>query len=665
MADREVDNTLRRAARAGMQGPAGERPPKIAPDTVLFEVAWEVCNQLGGIYQVLRSKAPLMVERWDAHYCLIGPYNADRAQLEFEETRPVGWMARVIKALGDEGLVVHHGRWLIQGRPRVLLIEHGLDKWRLDEVKARIFRDHAIEAVDDGIADGVVSFGEAVRRFFEKVFDPKGGGAARGGGGSGGAAGSSRGAGGPGAEDGQEAGGSGGRGTGPRRVVAHFHEWMGGLAIPMLRKRGLPVGMVFTTHATQLGRYMSHEEGFYDWLAFVDPEAAAGRYGVRMQHQIERACAHGSHVFTTVSAITAEECAALLGRQCDLVLPNGLNIARYYVGHEFQTLHGKFKEELNLFTMGHFFGNYSFDLDKTLYFFTSGRFEPRNKGFDLCVEAMARLNGELRAGGGAGLGITVVFFIITQRPTKSLNPLVLHHRGVLNELKEVCKEVTDGVGDRLFKRAAAGGKLALDDLVEEYWTLRYRRTQHALKTQGLPFITTHMFEDDGKDEVLNQVRNVWLFNRHDDPVKVVYHPDFISPVNPLWGIEYEQFVRGCHLGVFPSAYEPWGYTPMECIAMGVPAVTSDLAGFGRYIQESYPDHESWGLHVLKRRGRSFHEAAHHLSQHLLAYCKMSRRDRIQLRNEVERRAWEFDWGKLGEAYHKAHDLALERVGAVV
>lgn len=175
-----------------------------------------------------------------------------------------------------------------------------------------------------------------------------------------------------------------------------------------------------------------------------------------------------------------------------------------------------------------------------------------------------------------------------------------------------------------------------------------------------------MLEDDQRDEVLNQVRNLWLFNRPEDPVKIVYHPEFITPTNPLWGIEYEQFVRGCHLGIFPSAYEPWGYTPLECMALGVPAVTSDLSGFGRYVQQTHPEMESGpggALYILKRRGRSFHDAAANLAHHLLEFCRLDRRERINVRNQIEQRSWDFDWTKLARAYDWAQDLAMARVAA--
>ncbi len=629
------------------EGPPAVDPERAPPGAILFEIAWEVCNQVGGIYQVLRSKAPRMIDRWRNRYWLVGPYVEHKAALDFELRRPTGWAARVIESLSHEGLVVHHGRWLIPGRPKALLLDCHLSRQRLDELKYIIWQDHGIEfpvGFSDPMIDGVVAFADAARRLLCAACEQiRGAPALR--------AGSSS--------------ALPGRGKDPthpeRRVLAHFHEWLGGLAIPLIKRERLPIGTVFTTHATLLGRYIaSGDEYFYDHLPFVDQAADASRFNVRTQHGIERACAHGADVFTTVSQVTAEECTQLLGRTPDLVLPNGLNIDRYNVGHEFQTMHATYKERINRFVMGHFFPSYSFDLDKTLYFFTSGRFEPKNKGFDLCLEAMARLNADLKV---ANLGVTVVFFIVTQRATRSLHPQALQNQGVLRELRSVCESITADLGEKLFRRAAAGERVNLDSLVEEYWRLRFRRTQHAMRTGNLPMVVTHVLDDEASDPLLAHIRSLWFSNRHDDPVKIVYHPDFINPVNPLWGIEYEQFVRGCHLGVFPSAYEPWGYTPLECVAMGVPAITSDLAGFGRYVAETLPDHDEWGLTVLKRRGRSFHDAAGDLSRHFLDFCKLDRRGRIRLRNEVERRSWEFDWSSLGKAYDWAHDLAMARAGA--
>lgn len=607
---------------------AADRPRPIGP--TLFEISWEVCNQVGGIYQVLRSKAPLMTQRWGEQYYLVGPWEESKATLEYEEVRPTGWIAKALQQLKEQGLMVHHGRWLVPGRPRVLLIEHWQGPEALARAKYQIWQEHGIESpANDWLIDGVVSFADAVFRLFKALTEHR-----------------------PTASGGTRDGSP---------LVGHFHEWLGGLAIPLLRRAELPVATVFTTHATLLGRYIaSSRENFYDQLPWIDQDAEATRYNVRPQHKIERACAHGAHVFTTVSSITAEECTQLLGRPVDVVVPNGLTVGLYNAGHEQQRLHGEYKEDIHRFTMGHFFPSYSFDLDRTIYMFTSGRYEPRNKGFDLCLESMARLNAMLKA---AQLGKTIVFFIVTKRATKSINPLAMEKRGVLNELNDVCNKITAGVGKRLFERAAAGGKLRMDDLIDEYWMLRYKRAQHALKQSCLPMVVTHMLEDDANDPVLNQIRQLGLINREEDPVKIVYVPDFINPTNRLFGIEYDQFVRGCHMGIFPSQYEPWGYTPLEAAAMGVPAVTSDLAGFGRYVQENFQKPEEWGMTVLKRRGRPYHEAAAELSDRLFDYCKLERRERIALRNEVDKRSWEFDWSKLGRAYHTAHDLAIARFGA--
>jgi glycogen(starch) synthase len=329
-----------------------------------------------------------------------------------------------------------------------------------------------------------------------------------------------------------------------------------------------------------------------------------------------------------------------------------------------QMRHAEFKERIHQFVMGHFFPSYSFDLDKTMYFFTSGRYEPRNKGFDLCLESMARLNAELRAG-AAEPGTTIVFFIVTNKATRTINPLAMEKRGVLNELQSVCEKITEDLGHQLFRSAASGERIHLDDRIEEYWKLRYKRTQYALRSNRLPMVVTHILEDEANDPVLNQIRSLGLHNRPDDPVKVVYHPEFIKPENPLWGMEYEQFVRGCHLGVFPSLYEPWGYTPLECMACGVPAFTSDVAGFGKYVQDNIVGHEELGVAVIGRRGRSYHDAAAEMTRKLVSYCQLRRRERIALRNAVERSSWEFDWGRLSTNYHRAHDLALDRINAEV
>jgi glycogen(starch) synthase len=586
----------------------------------LLEIAWEVCNQLGGIYTVIRSKVPSMVDRWGSRYCLIGPYNQASASVEFEPATPSGAIGQVIKQLREMGVQAHFGRWLITGRPHVVLLDYLSVFKRLDAVKYRLWKDHGISTPsNDELLNNVIAFGEVCRQMLMLL----------------------------------------GQRESPRRqLVAHFHEWMSSAAVPMLRGERWPGVVVFTTHATMLGRFLAmSNDRFYDHLPLYNGFEEAKKFNIEAQHRIECAAAHGSHVFTTVSDVTAEECKYLLGRKVDLILPNGLNIERFAAVHEFQNLHRIYKQKINQFTMGHFFPSYHFDLDRTLYFYTSGRYEYRNKGMDLTIEALARLNHRMRQ---AGSDMTVVAFIITKRPVKSINVTALQSGAMLNEFRSIAEAIKNQLGDRLFESSTAGQLPDLNSLVDEYWLLRMRRMIHTWKREAPPTIVTHDLVDDTTDEVLNQLRVCRLWNYRYDPVKVVYHPDFITPTNPLFGMEYDQFVRGCNLGIFPSYYEPWGYTPLESIALGVPAITSDLSGFGSYLQQLLPDHQEKGLYVLRRRHVSFDQSANELADCMFRFTQMSRRERVALRNNVENFSVHFDWHNLGSRYQQAHELALDR-----
>lgn len=584
-----------------------------------MEVAWEVCNQVGGIYTVLRSKVPSMRSRWGSRYCLVGPYNPQTAEVEFEPTPLFGQVGQAVERLRDMGYRAHYGRWLVSGRPHVVLLDVGSVGGMLNELKYRVWADHGIPASDETNVNDAVAFGEMCRALLAMLAQEE---------------------------------------SRRRQLVAHFHEWQAGLAIPMLRKEHWPGSLVFTTHATLVGRYLATgNASFYDQLASFDGEQEARNFNIHAQHQIEKAAAHASHVFTTVSDVTADECTHLLGRRPDVLLPNGLNIRRFTAIHEFQTLHQQYKERLHRFSMGHFFPSYNFDLDNTLYMFTSGRYEYLNKGMDLTIEALARLNYRLRE---AGSPVTVVFFIITKAPFRSINVRALQSRAMLREFRAAANAVKDSVGEGLFLAAATGEIPDLNGLMDDYWRLRLRRAIQAWKSDALPGIVTHDLIDDAHDPVLNQLRTCRLLNHEDDPVKVVFHPDFVQATNPLFGMEYEQFVRGCHLGVFPSFYEPWGYTPLESIALGVPAVTSDLSGFGSYLKQQLPDHASRGIYVVPRRHNDFHRSADELTDRLFRFTSLSRRERVILRNSVEAFSERFDWHNLGRHYDEAHDLALER-----
>ena len=605
-----------------------ERPAPPAIDytqrpALFFEVGWEVCWQLGGIYTVLRTKARAMQERWGDRYVLIGPYNPGTAASEFEEMPTEGLIRETLDALRAQGIPCHYGRWLVPGRPRVILLDYRAGFNRLGEYKYLMAADHGIQTGDEGEVNDTVSFGFLVTEFFRLLCEKAPG----------------------------------------QKVMAHCHEWMAGVCLPRIAHARLPITTVFTTHATLLGRYLAGDNPhFYDHLQYFDADKEAAKYQILPKHLIEKAATHSCTVFTTVSDVTNVEAKSLLGRGADVIVPNGLDIKRFEAPHEFQHQHNAIKASLHKFTMGHFFPSYSFDLDRTLYFFTSGRYEYKNKGIDVYIEALYRLNQRLKQIDNPP---TIVSFIISRAPVKNINVDALAGQARMAELQNYCESLQEQIGRKIFMASATGRDLGRGDLIDEEASIRLKRFTHAMRQYRQPLIVTHDLWDDATDPTLRHIRHRNLTNAADDPVKVVFHPQFVTATSPLIGLDYEQFVRGCHMGIFPSYYEPWGYTPMECIASGVPAVTTDLAGFGSYVKEHVDRPHEHGITVIHRRNKSFEQACDELCDYMMYFVMLNRRQRIELRNRTEAFSDQFDWEQLSKYYHQAHDLALQRTSGQV
>jgi glycogen(starch) synthase len=294
-----------------------------------------------------------------------------------------------------------------------------------------------------------------------------------------------------------------------------------------------------------------------------------------------------------------------------------------------------------------------------MYFFISGRYEYKNKGFDLALEALLRLNKKLKA---ENADVTVIMFFVTKRDFHSVKPEVLQSRAVMEEIRQTCEAIKEQVGKRLFFESTTREDNRLPNLsefVDEYWRLRYRRTIQAWKSKKNPSVVTHNLEHEDQDEILRFLKEKNLLNHASDKVKIVYHPDFITTSSPLFAMDYNQFVRGCNLGIFPSYYEPWGYTPLECMASGVPAVTSDLSGFGDYLLHHLPHHEEYGLNVIERGKRTFDFSANQLMNVMYNFLMQTRRERIMQRNNVENNSAIFDWQNLIKYYEEAYQFMLK------
>lgn len=590
--------------------------PADAP--LIFEVSWEVCSQAGGIYTVLRSKAPSASRKWRSGYWLIGPYREASAKIEFEPAAIEGPVAEAVDELRTRGVRLHIGNWLITGRPQVVLIDVHSVWSHVSEMKYYMWKDLGISMPEDRETDEIVTFGHAVADLLQAVQRRMAG----------------------------------------RPMLGHFHEWQGACALPLLKHRKAQFPTVFTTHATLVGRSLSAaNQDLYNKLGGIAPEEVAREHGILHRFQIERAAAQAADIFTTVSGITASEAEQFLGRRPDALLPNGLNVERFAAPHEFQNLHLHSKEQIHEFVMGHFFPTYTFDLQKTLYVFTAGRYEYRNKGIDVFIESLYELNRRLKA---EASGMTIVAFIIAKAPYRGVNVNSLNRQAMFNELRDTCKSISGEMGKALF-RSIMGGKLpTTDDLMDEYARVRLLRMMHAATQSSLPSVVTHDLIDEANDPVMKHLKHRGLNNAPDDPVKVIFYPDFITPTCPILGMEYDHFVRGCNLGIFPSYYEPWGYTPMECIVRGVPAVTSDLSGFGAFLMEHFPDHDANGMFVARRRRTSFDRTVFQVTGWMYQLVRMGLRDRIALRNRVEAYSEYFDWNRMSRYYRAARRMAFER-----
>ena len=580
----------------------------------LTEISWEVCNQVGGIYTVIKTKVPTMQARWGSSYLLIGPYEPDSAKIEFEATEPDVQICELFRRADGDKQKLYYGRWLIPGEPRVLLIDYSQRANELVQYKKLLWERFKISTLhDDPLVDQVLLFSLAVADVLKHFAEIQ-----------------------------------------ARPMLAHFHEWMSGAAILPL-KGDAKIKTVVTTHATLVGRYIAGDNRpLYQELNSIDADASAAHYGIESRHQIEKAAASECDCFTTVSDVTGREASAFLGRAPDFLLPNGLNAHHFIALHEFQNLHSRYKDRVSEFVVEHFFPTYTFDLDRTLYFFISGRYEYRNKGMDIFLNALARLNTRLAAEKNPP---TIIAFIITKRPVRHISVEVLKGSVLLHDLRTICQEMQENIGETLLKAALERQIPTYEQLLPRDSVARLKRAMHGLSRTELPGVTTHELLE-GSDPVIEQLKLSGLNNSAEQPVKVVFHPDFLSATNPPFNLDYDQFVRGCHLGVFPSYYEPWGYTPLECIALGLPTVTTDLSGFGGYVQENISASESNGITVLKRSMKSDMEVTIDLANYLFWFTQRSRRERIEMRNRAERLTEHLYWTILAKNYHIAHDAAL-------
>ncbi|XP_059367144.1 glycogen [starch] synthase, liver-like isoform X2 [Carassius carassius] len=552
---------------------------------------------------------------------MMGPYYEHNFKTQVEKCEPPNQAIKAaMDSLINNGCQVHFGRWLIEGSPYVILFDIGAAAWNLDRWKGDLWNACSIGLPHhDREANDSLIFGSLVAWFFKELTDQL--------------------------QD-------------KPNVIAHFHEWQAGTGLVLSRSRKIPLATIFTTHATLLGRYLcAGNADFYNNLDKFNIDQEAGDRQIYHRYCLERAAVHCAHVFTTVSQITAVEANHMLHRQPDVVTPNGLNVRKFSAMHEFQNLHSMNKAKIQEFVRGHFYGHLDFNLEKTLFFFIAGRYEFSNKGADLFLESLSRLNYLLRVHKN---DFTVVVFFIMPAKTNNFNVESLKGQAVRKQLWDTAQSVKEKFGKRLYESLLRGEIPDMSKILDRDDFTIMKRAIYATQRHSFPPVTTHNMLDDSTDPILSNIRRIGLFNGRNDRVKIVFHPEFLSSTSPLLPMDYEEFVRGCHLGVFPSYYEPWGYTPGECTVMGIPSVTTNLSGFGCFMEEHVSDPSEYGIYIVDRRFRSADESCNQLTQFMFSFCQQSRRQRIIQRNRTERLSDLLDWRYLGRFYMHARHLALSR-----
>ncbi len=383
-------------------------------------------------------------------------------------------------------------------------------------------------------------------------------------------------------------------------AVAQFHEWMTAAGLLHLKDEAPTVGTVFTTHATVLGRAISG--GGVPPLAGLGartPDEAAAALGVRAKHSLEAAAAREADAFTTVSELTADEAERLLGRRPAPVTPNGIDLAvldAQAAGTEADAARARLLRVAEAFLGA--------PVADAALAAISGRYEFHNKGLDLLLDAAAELRGRA--------GRPLILFVLVPAGATGLRR---------------------SVRERLHQGAAAVGPIG-----------------HC----------THRLNDPDGDPVLCRLRELGIHNAAGDRVRVIQVPAYLEPGDEIFDLPYEAAISGFDFTCFPSFYEPWGYTPVESLARGVPTITSDWAGFGRWLIDHGLEQEGVAL-VLRRAGRSDAEARRDLVDMLERFIALPREPERARR--CRDAADQVAWRRLMPHQEAAFDAALVRAAA--
>lgn len=542
---------------------------KIFPDFI-FESSWEVCNKVGGIYAVLSTRAKTLSDRLGDNLVFIGPDCwGEKQSPYFEQDNELfkDWREK----MAIEGLRFKVGRWTIPGNPIAILVDFTSFYSQKDFIYGRMWEDFQVDSLHAyGDYDEASMFSFAAARIVEEYYKWYL------------------------------------KGTEKENVVYHANEWMTGLGALYVKKYVPDVATIFTTHATSIGRSIcGNNKPLYDYLFAYNGDQMAGELNMQSKHSIEKQTAHNVDCFTTVSDITGKECEELLDRKCDVILPNGFEDNFVPKGATFTSKRNKARKTLlkiaNCLTGNEF-------ADDTVIVSTSGRYEFRNKGIDVFIASLGRLNNDER------LQKKVLAFI----------------------------EVPGWM---------AGPR---EDLQERMKSKK--KFNSALHTPNL----THWLHEPQNDNALNAMATYGIFNRPEDKVNVIFIPSYLTGDDGIVNLSYYDVVLANDLCIYPSYYEPWGYTPLEAVAFKVPCITTDLAGFGLWVNSllgHYAEIKE-GVKVVKRTDYNFDDVVEEIENTVVEFTQLTDAEVKKARENASKISKKALWKEFIKYYEDAYDCAL-------
>ena len=540
------------------------------PDYI-FESSWEVCNKVGGIYTVLSTRAKTLQEALQDKIIFIGPdFWKEQESPYFKEDNSL--FADWQEEAKEQGLKIRVGRWTIPGEPISILVDFNPFFEKKDKIYGWLWEHYGVDslhAYGDYDEASMFSYAAAlvVESFYHHYLDSS------------------------------------------KKVIYHANEWMCGLGALYINNKLPEIGTIFTTHATSIGRSIAgNMKPLYDYLFAYNGDQMAGELNMQSKHSIEKQTAHYVDCFTTVSDITAKECVELLDKPVDVVLPNGFDDS--FVPSSSQKFAQKRKAaRRKMLDIANALLGESLD-DDTLLVSTSGRYEFRNKGIDVFVEAMNRLLRD------RDLKKKVVAFI----------------------------EVPGWVGEPrkdLQERLESGKKYDTPLDVPQ---------------------VTHWLHNMSHDNVLGMMKYYDMHNRKDEKVKVIFLPCYLDGNDGIVNMTYYDVVLGNDLCIYPSYYEPWGYTPLEAVAFKVPCITTDLAGFGLWANSVF-GHEGQladGVKVIHRTDYNYSEVADIIKETVATYSAMSKKEVDACRKHAGDLSKKALWSEFIKYYYEAYDIALTK-----